>query len=138
MTPVEGRARGFGLLGAAFGVGFVLGPALGGWLGARDPRLPFWIASAFSFVNALYGLFVLPESLPPERRQPRLRWKDANPLGALTLLRSHAELLGLAMVNFLGYVAHEIYATVYVLYVTYRYGWGGARSALPSRSSASR
>jgi DHA1 family tetracycline resistance protein-like MFS transporter len=97
---------------------------MGGWLGAKNPRLPFWIAGAFSLLNALYGLLVLPESLPPERRQPRLRWKDANPVGALALLRSHPELLGLATVNFLGYVAHEVYATVFVLYATYRYGWG--------------
>src|SRR5207247_10459118 len=67
---------------------------------------------------------VLPESLPAEKRQPRLRWKDANPLGSLKLLRSHTELLGLAAVNFLGYVAHEVYATVFVLYATYRYLWG--------------
>src|SRR3989441_5960731 len=124
VTPPEKRARAFGIFGAAFGVGFVLGPAMGGWLGAKNPRLPFWIAGAFSLLNALYGLLVLPESLPPERRQPRLRWKDANPIGALALLRSHPELLGLATVNFLGYVAHEVYATVFVLYATYRYGWG--------------
>ena len=125
VTPVEKRARAFGLIGAAFGVGFVLGPAVGGWLGAKNPRLPFWFAAAFSLLNALYGLLVLPESLPRERRQPRLRWQDANPVGALALLRSHPELLGLATVNFLGYVAHEVYATVFVLYATYRYGWGG-------------
>jgi len=123
VTPVERRARAFGLIGAAFGVGFVLGPALGGWLGAHNPRLPFWVAGAFSLLNALYGLLVLPESLPPARRQTRLRWRDANPLGSLALLRSHPELLGLAAVNFLGYVAHEVYATVYVLYATYRYHW---------------
>src|SRR5262245_29141340 len=64
VTPVEKRARGFGLLGAAFGAGFVLGPALGGLLGAKDPRLPFWIAAACSLLNFLYGLLVLPESLP--------------------------------------------------------------------------
>src|SRR2546427_2755568 len=125
VTPPEKRARAFGLIGAAFGVGFVLGPAMGGWLGAKNPRLPFWFAAAFSLLNALYGLLVLPESLPRERRQPRLRWQDANPVGALALLRSHPELLGLATVNFLGYVAHEVYATVFVLYATYRYGWGG-------------
>jgi MFS transporter, DHA1 family, tetracycline resistance protein len=66
---------------------------------------------------------VLPESLPVEKRQARLRWKSANPLGALTLLRSHPELLGLTAVNFLGYVAHEVYAVVFVLYGTYRYAW---------------
>lgn len=120
----EKRARAFGMLGAAFGIGFVLGPALGGWLGAANPRLPFWFAGGCSLLNALYGLLVLPESLPAEKREARFDWRKANPLGSLKLLRSHTELLGLAAVNFLGYLAHEIYATVYVLYVTYRYGWG--------------
>jgi MFS transporter, DHA1 family, tetracycline resistance protein len=123
VTPAEKRASSFGLLGAAFGVGFVLGPAIGGWLGAENPRLPFWFAAALSLLNALYGLFVLPESLPPERRQDRIAWWSANPVGALALLRSRGALIGLATVNFLGYVAHEVYATVYVLYVTYRYNW---------------
>ena len=123
VTPPEKRAGAFGLLGAAFGVGFVLGPALGGFLGVRDPRLPFWVAGAFSLLNALYGWLVLPESLPEERRQKELRWRSANPVGALSFLRSHPTLLGLGSVNFLGYVAHEVYATVFVLYATYRYGW---------------
>ncbi len=123
VTPADGRARAYGMLGAAFGVGFVLGPALGGWLGAENPRLPFWFAAGFSLLNALYGLFVLPESLPSERRQKRLEWKNANPVGALALLRSHPALIGLATVNFLGYVAHEVYATVFVLYVNHRYQW---------------
>lgn len=123
VTPPEGRSKAFGLLGAAFGVGFVLGPALGGWLGMYSPRLPFWIGCGGSLLNALYGLFVLPESLAPEKRQTRLRWENANPVGALRLLRSHAELMGLAAVNFLGYVAHEVYMTVFVLYVMYRFGW---------------
>jgi len=123
VTPAEKRAAAFGLLGAAFGVGFVLGPAVGGWLGHWDPRLPFWCAAAFSLLNFLYGLLVLPESLPPERRQKQLRWKSANPAGALALLRSHPELLGLATVNLLGYIAHEVYPTVFVLYVTSRYHW---------------
>ncbi|MBI3476571.1 MAG: TCR/Tet family MFS transporter [Acidobacteria bacterium] len=123
VTPPEKRSKAFGLLGAAFGVGFVLGPALGGWLGMYNPRLPFWVGCGGSLLNAMYGLFVLPESLAPEKRQPRLRWENANPLGALRLLRSHAELMGLAAVNFLGYVAHEVYLTVFVLYVIYRFGW---------------
>src|SRR5260370_31562335 len=123
VTPVEKRARAFGMLGAAFGVGFVLGPALGGWLGATNPRLPFWVAAACSLLNALYGLLVLPESLPPEKRQTRFDWTKANPVGALKLLRSHTELLGLAAVNFLGFLAPEVFATVFVLYVIYRYGW---------------
>ena len=83
------------MLGVAFGAGFVLGPALGGLAGTIDPRLPFWIAGGLSLVNALYGFFVLPESLPPERRAP-FAWRRANPLGSLALLRSHPQLLGLA------------------------------------------
>jgi DHA1 family tetracycline resistance protein-like MFS transporter len=124
VTPPEGRAKAFGMFGAAFGIGFILGPGLGGWLGAISPRLPFWVAGCFSLMNAMYGLFVLPESLPAERRQPRFDWQKANPLGALVLLSSHSELLGLAVVNFLSYLAHEVYMTVFVLYVMYRYAWG--------------
>src|SRR6201987_963392 len=87
VAPPEKRAEAFGMIGAAFGVGFVLGPALGGLLGDSDPRLPFWVAAGLSFANALYGLLILPESLARERRSP-FRWKSANPLGALHLLRS--------------------------------------------------
>lgn len=123
VTPPEKRSKAFGLLGAAFGVGFVVGPALGGWLGVHNPRLPFWVAGAASLLNATYGLFVLPESLAPEKRQTRMPWRNANPVGALKLLRSHSELLGLASVDFLGYVAHEVYLTVWVLYAMYRFGW---------------
>jgi len=123
VTPPEKRSKAFGLLGAAFGVGFVVGPALGGWLGVHNPRIPFWVAGAASLLNAMYGLFVLPESLAPEKRQTHPQWRNANPLGALKLLRSHSELLGLASVNFLGYVAHEVYLTVWVLYAMYRFGW---------------
>jgi MFS transporter, DHA1 family, tetracycline resistance protein len=122
-TPAEKRARGFGILGAAFGIGFVLGPAVGGWLGAINPRLPFWIAAALSILNAFYGLLVLPESLPPERREPRFHWKSANPAGALKLLRSRRDLFALAIVNFLGFLAHEVYATVFVLSTMFRYSW---------------
>jgi DHA1 family tetracycline resistance protein-like MFS transporter len=122
VTPPEARAARFGLLGVAFGAGFVLGPALGGLAGGIDPRLPFWIAAVLSLANALYGLLVLPESLPPERRAP-FDWRRANPLGSLELLRSHRELLGLASVYFLGQLAHAILPNVTVLYMGYRYGW---------------
>ena len=122
VTEADQRAARFGLLGAAFGVGFVIGPALGGVLGAVDPRLPFWAAAEFSLANAAYGLFVLPESLPPERRSP-FRWRRANPVGSLVLLRSHPELFGLAMVNFLYNLAHVVLPSVAVLYMGYRYGW---------------
>src|SRR6185369_8251368 len=93
VTPPEKRAGAFGMVGAAFGLGFVIGPALGGVLGNVDPRLPFWVAGGMALLNAAYGLFVLPESLPPEKRAP-MNWKRANPLGALKLLRSHPELFG--------------------------------------------
>ncbi len=122
VTPPEARAGRFGLLGAAFGVGFVLGPALGGLAGAIDPRLPFWIAAALSLANAMYGLFVLPESLPPERRA-QFSWRRANPIGALALLRSQAALMGLAGINFLSNLAHAALPSVGVLYMMYRYGW---------------
>jgi len=123
VTPPEKRAGAFGLLSAAFGLGFVVGPALGGWLGGFDPRLPFWIAAALGVANFAYGLVVLPESLPPEKRRARFEWKRANPLGSLRLLRSHPQLFGIATVAFIGYIAHEVYPTIYVLYGQHRYGW---------------
>ncbi|MDQ6926697.1 MAG: MFS transporter, partial [Candidatus Eremiobacteraeota bacterium] len=113
----------YGLISGAFGLGFVVGPALGGWLGGFDPRLPFWAAAALGVTNFLYGLVVLPESLPVEKRRARFEWVRANPLGSLRLLRSHRELFGIAIVVFIGYIAHEVYPTVYVLYVQHRYGW---------------
>ena len=122
VTPAEKRAGAFGMLGAAFGIGFVLGPALGGLLGSVHPRLPFWVAAGLSLANALYGLCVLPESLPRERRS-NFAWWRANPVGSLALLRSHPELFGLAATNFLGYLAHEVLPSTFVLYATYRYGW---------------
>jgi len=122
VTPPEQRAGSFGMLSAAFGLGFVLGPALGGVLGALDPRLPFWVAAALSLANASYGFFILPESLPRERRAP-FSWQAANPIGSLELLRSQAALLGLSGVHFLGNLAHEALPTTFVLYASYRYGW---------------
>ncbi len=122
VTPPEQRAAKFGMLGAAFGAGFVVGPALGGVLGDISPRLPFWVAAAFSLTNAMYGLFVLPESLPRERRVG-FSWQKANPLGAFKLLRSHAELWGLACVSFLSNLAHVALPSVSVLYMGYRYEW---------------
>jgi DHA1 family tetracycline resistance protein-like MFS transporter len=112
----------FGKIGAAFGAGFILGPAIGGLLGGFDPRLPFWVAAALSFANALYGLLILPESLPPDRRSS-FRWKSANPLGALHLLRSNPILARLSVVNFIAQLAHVVLPSTFVLYATYRYGW---------------
>jgi DHA1 family tetracycline resistance protein-like MFS transporter len=123
VTPPEKRAGAFGLLGAAFGAGFVLGPALGGLLGAVDPRMPFWASAGLSGANALYGLFVLPESLAREKRTA-FSLKKANPLGSLRLLGSRAGLLFLATLAFLGALAHESLPATFVLYAQYRYGWG--------------
>jgi len=122
VTSADKRAAGFGLLGAAFGLGFVVGPALGGLLGSIDARLPFWAAAVLALANASYGLFVLPESLPAEKRS-LFSWKRANPIGALKLLRAYPGLPGLAMVNFLFQVAHYVLPSVFVLYTGYRYGW---------------
>ena len=122
VTSPEKRAGAFGMVGAAFGLGFVLGPALGGMLGGISLHLPFWVAAGLSLANACYGLFVLPESLPRERRA-RFEWRKANPLGSLKLLRSHRELFGLAAVTFLAGLAHEVLPHVSVLYAGYRYGW---------------
>jgi DHA1 family tetracycline resistance protein-like MFS transporter len=122
ITPPEKRAASFGMIGAAFGVGFIVGPALGGVLGAINPRLPFWVAAGLSLANAMYGFFVLPESLSLEHRRP-FRWQRANPVGALKLLRSHPELLGLAGATFLNSLSHEVLPSTFVLYTSYRYGW---------------
>jgi DHA1 family tetracycline resistance protein-like MFS transporter len=129
VTPPEKRAASFGLISAAFGLGFILGPALGGLLGAIDARMPFWVAALLSLINALYGLLVLPESLPKERRIS-FDWRRANPVGSLVLLRSHRELLGLAAANFLAYLGHVVLPSVTVLYATYRYGWDNGTMGL--------
>ncbi|HEY6401288.1 MAG TPA: TCR/Tet family MFS transporter, partial [Blastocatellia bacterium] len=122
VTPPEKRAAGFGMIGAAWGVGFVMGPALGGLLGEMNPRLPFWFAAGLTLLNAIYGLFVLPESLAPESRKA-FAWRRANPVGSLILLRSHPELLGLSSVNFIYFLAHQVLTSVFVLYAGFRYGW---------------
>jgi len=129
VTPAEKRAAVFGKVGAAFGAGFILGPAIGGLLGGMDPRLPFWVAAGLSFANTLYGLLILPESLPSDRRSP-FKWKSANPLGALHLLRSDRVLAGLSLANFFGQVAHVVLPSTFVLYATYRYGWDAATVGL--------
>jgi MFS transporter, DHA1 family, tetracycline resistance protein len=122
VTPAEQRAAVFGKIGVAFGAGFILGPALGGLLGGMNPRLPFWVAAGLSFANTLYGLLILPESLPRDRRSP-FRWKSANPFGALHLLRSDRVLAGLSVANFLAQLSHVVLPSTFVLYASYRYGW---------------
>ena len=122
VTPPKKRAEAFGMVSAAFGLGFVLGPALGGILGNYSARLPFWVAGGMSLVNAIYGFFVLPESLGKEIRG-RFSWKRANPVGSLTLLRRHRELLGLAAVLFLSYLTQQSLMNTWVLYLDYRFNW---------------
>jgi DHA1 family tetracycline resistance protein-like MFS transporter len=122
VTPPEKRAQRFGMMGAGFGLGFIIGPALGGVLGAIDLRLPFWGAAGLSLVNAAYGFFVLPESLPRALRT-RFDWRKANPWGSFVLLRSRPVLAALAGVGFLQRFAHNSLPSMFVLYTDYRYGW---------------
>jgi DHA1 family tetracycline resistance protein-like MFS transporter len=122
VTPPEKRAAGFGILGAAFGLGFVIGPALGGVLGSIDLRLPFWVAAGLSLANFVYGWLILPESLPAEHRRP-FAWRGANPLGALRFLRAHPGVPVLAGGLFLSQLAHMALPAAFVLYANYRYGW---------------
>ena len=122
VTAPERRAAAFGMINAAFGLGFIVGPAVGGMLGAVGVRLPFWVAAALSLLNAGYGVLVLPESLPRDRRSG-FHWRAAHPLASLTLVRSRAALARLAVVSFLGNIAHEALPTVFALYASFRYGW---------------
>ena len=123
VTAPENRARAFGWMGSAFSFGFLAGPAIGGLLGNYNLRLPFMAAAALTLINAFYGLLVLPESLPENRRATSFHWRRANPLGSLTLLRSHHELLPLAGVGFLNQLANMVWPSVFVLYTGYRYHW---------------
>lgn len=130
ITPAEGRAAKFGMLGAAFGVGFVLGPALGGLLGNYDLRAPFWAAAILSLINFTYGYFVLPESLPRENRTPKFVWRSANIMGAVALLRRTRVTRVLAASMFLSFLAHASLVSIWVLYVDYRYNWDAATVGL--------
>jgi DHA1 family tetracycline resistance protein-like MFS transporter len=121
VTPREKRAGAFGLIGAAFGIGFTFGPVVGGLVGNTNPRMAFLVASAFSLANWLYGFFFVPESLPKDKRK-EFSWRRANPVGSLILLRSHPDLWKLATIQFLAYVSHEIFA-IWALYAIYRFAW---------------
>lgn len=123
VTPPDKRAKAFGWMGSAFSFGFLVGPALGGFLGDIDLRLPFFVAAGLTTINWFYGFFVLPESLPPEKRVAKFDWKRANPVGSLVFLRSHADLLGLATVGFLFQLSQTVLPSIFVLYTGYRYGW---------------
>lgn len=123
ITPPEKRAGRFGLIGAAFGLGFILGPAIGGALGDYDLRFPFCAAAFFSLANFCYGYFILPESLAPEKRTPKIVWRTANVLGSLDFLRGQPKLKLIAGALFLSFLAHESMPAIFVLYTQHRYDW---------------
>ncbi len=122
VTPPEKRAARFGMLGVAFGIGFIVGPAIGGLLGAIDLRAPFWFSAVLSFANFLYGLLILPESLPPERRGP-FRLRAANPIGAMRFLGLRPVLFTLGAVAFFGNLGHDALPNTFVLYSTQRWSF---------------
>ena len=121
VVPKEKRAGAFGMIGVAFGLGFILGPGIGGPLADISPRLPFWVAAGFSLANWLYGYIFVPESLRQEHRKI-FTLRRANPIGSLVLLRSHPELWKLASLQFLAYVSHEVFV-IWALYAIYRFAW---------------
>jgi len=125
VTPPEGRARAFGLMGAAFGLGFVLGPAIGGLLGELGPRVPFWVAAAISLANFAYGIFVLPETLPTEKRRA-FRWREANPLGVLGVFARYPGVLPLAAVFTVYYFGSAVYPAIWSFWGMAKFGWSEA------------
>jgi MFS transporter, DHA1 family, tetracycline resistance protein len=122
VTPPEKRAQGFGLVGAAFALGFILGPALGGVLGMWSPRAPFWASAILSFVNFLYGALVLPESLPPENRRAFQR-KSILPAAGFAVLARIGWVRALLVALVFLSLAQQALQNTWVLYTTYRFGW---------------
>ena len=122
VSKPENRARNFGLIGVSFGLGFIFGPALGGILGGIDLRLPFFVSAGLALVNWLYGFFVLPESLPPEKRDA-FSWRKANPIGSLVVLGSYPLVAGLTAVFVFVVLAQRGLETVWVLYTGHKFGW---------------
>ena len=120
-TP-ENRAKNFGMIGAAFGLGFIIGPVIGGLLGHFGARVPFYAAAALCFINFIYGYFILPESLARENRR-KFEWKRANPVGALLRLRKHPTLFGLMSAIFILYVASHAVQSNWSYYTMFRFGW---------------
>lgn len=118
----ETRAKNFGLLGAAFGVGFVIGPSLGGFLAHYGLRVPFFVAAGFTLLNAAYGYFVLPESLSKENRRP-FEWKRANPLGSLLHLKKYPSVIGLIGSLVLVYIAAHALQSTWTYINIKRFNW---------------
>ncbi|QDV64254.1 TCR/Tet family MFS transporter [Crateriforma conspicua] len=125
----ENRARNYGLVGAMFGLGFTVGPALGGLLGSYWLRLPFFVSAGLALVNWLYGYFILPESLPPERRSA-LNLAKANPVGSLGLLKRYPIVAGMAIAYVCASLAQRGLENVWVLQTGFRYGWGTRTNGL--------
>lgn len=123
VTAREGRARAFGLLGAAFGTGFIIGPAIGGLVGELGVRIPFFVASGLAAMTFLYGLFTFRETLAPEKRRP-FNWKRANPLGAILSLKGVSGIWLLAGAYLCWITAVNIYPTLWAWYTAARFGWG--------------
>jgi MFS transporter, DHA1 family, tetracycline resistance protein len=123
------RAKRFGMLGAAFGLGFMLGPVVGGLLGAIDLHLPFYVAGSLSVINLCYGYFVLPESLQPEHRRP-FNWRAANPVSALKRLGNLKGVGSLMLVVGLSSMAQFVLHTSWVLYTSFKFGWGPLENGL--------
>ena len=122
ISPPEKRAQNFGLIGAAFGLGFILGPAAGGLLGELGPRAPFIAAGSLALLNFAFGYFVVPESLPPERRR-KFELRRANPLGTLLKLRSYPAVFGLALALFFWLLGHQALPGTWSYYAMYKFGW---------------
>ena len=122
VTAPEDRARAFGLVGAAFGVGFVLGPAIGGLLGELGPRVPFYVAAVISVLNLIYGWFVLPETLPPEKRRP-FEWRRSNPFGAFKVFARYGSVLPLGLILGVYFFASAVYPAIWAFWGMAKFGW---------------
>ena len=125
ITQAEDRAKAFGLMGAAFGVGFVIGPAIGGLLGEFGPRVPFWVAAGVAGLNFVFGWFVLPETLPPEKRRP-FEWRRANPFGAFRVFSTYPSVLPLVIVLTLFFFVSSVYPAIWPFWGIARFGWSEA------------